>query len=79
MTLLIMKRPQCWFVKVEKREHDKDRTQQHQFNGEPPLQEHMIFQVKDHGKAKDVLRVHYNTINQHPFFFSKITMEFLSN
>ena len=42
-------------------EHEKDRRQQHQSNGEPPLQEHMIFQVKDHGKAKDVLRVHYNT------------------
>ena len=42
-------------------EHEKDRTQQYQSNGQPPLQEHMIFQVKDHGKAKDVLRVHYNT------------------
>ena len=23
-------------------EYDKDRTQQHQFIGEPPLQEHMV-------------------------------------
>ena len=41
-------------------EHEKDQLQQHQSNGEPPLPEHMIFQVKDHGKAKDVLRVHCN-------------------
>ena len=60
MTLLIMKRSLCWLVKLEKMEHEKDQLQQHQSNGEPPLPEHMIFQVKDHGKAKDVLRVHYN-------------------
>ena len=26
-------------------EHDKDRTQQHQFNGESPLQEHMVLRI----------------------------------
>lgn len=44
-------------------EHEKDRTQQHQFNGETPLKELMVFQVKDHGKARHVLRVYYNILS----------------
>ena len=35
----------CWFIKIENMEHDKDRTQQHQFNGESPLQEHMVLRI----------------------------------
>lgn len=41
-------------------EHDKDRMQQHQFNGELPLQEHMVQREYDHMNTRYVIGVHYN-------------------
>ena len=41
-------------------ERDKDRTQQHQFNGELPLLEHMVQREYDHMNTRHVIGVHYN-------------------
>ena len=41
-------------------EHNKDRTQQHQFNGELPLQEHMGQREYDHMNTRHVICVHYD-------------------
>ena len=42
-------------------EHNKDRTQQHQFNGELPLQEHMVQREYYHMNTTHVtFGVHYN-------------------